>query len=85
MKIYTDYFENEFIAETENFYERESEAFVSANPITEYMRKVRRGAAGPWEKPRGCQRPWTCEIGDFGLVLVLGRRGRGSWSGSCRR
>lgn len=40
MKIYTDFFENEFIAETESFYERESEAFIAANPVTEYMRKV---------------------------------------------
>ena len=40
LKIYHDYFEQEFLAETEQFYERESDAFLATNTVTDYIKKV---------------------------------------------
>ena len=40
LTIYNDYFEKEFIQETELFYQHESNSFLEKNSINDYLRKV---------------------------------------------
>lgn len=40
LRVYRDYFEKRFIADTENYFAKEAAEFIAANPVTEYMKKV---------------------------------------------
>lgn len=40
LDIYTQYFQGPFIHATDTYYKAESEAFISENSITDYMKKV---------------------------------------------
>ena len=41
LRVYRENFEKIFLEDTDSFYSKEAEEFVAANPVTEYMRKVR--------------------------------------------
>ncbi|EJW84073.1 Cullin-1 [Wuchereria bancrofti] len=40
LRVYRDYFEKRFIADTENYFTNEAAEFIAANSVTEYMKKV---------------------------------------------
>lgn len=40
LRVYRDYFEKRFIADTESYFANEATEFIAANSVTEYMKKV---------------------------------------------
>ncbi|KAJ2997474.1 hypothetical protein HDV02_005515 [Globomyces sp. JEL0801] len=62
LDVYKKYFEESFITATETFYQAESETFIGANPITEYMKKAETWLAEEEDRVKSYLHPSTRDL-----------------------